>query len=426
MGTLLRGGVVIELEPTSIEIADLRIEQGRIVARGVGLPPLPEDDVVELKGKLVMPGLVCANHHLHMAITRSLPAPPAETYLDGLKWRWRLEDALDLDAVELSGAVGALDALGAGTTTIIDAHASPRAIRGSLARVARGVNEVGLRAVLGYQVSDRSGAAAREEALAETLDFAKLAQGRFRGLVAAAAASTLTTEALAQIKKAAETSAAHLHLALAEDPSDERLSRERFGDSAVARLLEAGLLGPRSVAAHVVHLSWPELSQVIASGAWIAHSPRSNMERQVGYAPAGKFGARSLLGTDGMGADLFAEAKVAHLRSREAGQPVNVLRALANGQRLATEIFGLPIGPLREGAAADLLVLDYRSPAPITPATLVSHIVLGLGARWIESVMIDGVWRVWARKPLSIAPDTLAAQAREVARAVWNRLAAAP
>ena len=421
MGTVLRGGVVVELEPASVEIADLRIDGKRIVARGRSLTPEAGDEVIDLKGKVVMAGLVCGHHHLHRAISRSLPPPAIETFLDDEKWRWKLEEALDLDAVEISAAVGALDALGAGTTTILDQHASPSAIPGSLARVARGVNGVGLRAAIGHQVTDRLGPDVREAALRECVDFGKLAQGRFRGMVSAQACFNLGKETLPALRKAIEASGAVLHLPLAEDPTDERLSKENHGDTPVARLLEAGLLGPRAVVSHVVHLSWPELAQVIATGAWLSHSPRSNMDRQVGYAPAAKFGARSLLGTAGIGSDLFAEARLAHLRSREAGAPYNILRALANGQRLATEIFGEPIGPMREGATADIIVLDYRSPSPITPETLGWHLVSGFGARWVESVMIDGVWKLWKRKSLSVNPDVLAGHAREVARAIFSR-----
>jgi cytosine/adenosine deaminase-related metal-dependent hydrolase len=421
VGTVLRGGVVVELEPASVEIADLRVEGHRITARGRGVTPQAGDEVIDLKGKVVMAGLVSAHHHLHRAITRSLPAPATESWLDDERWRWKLEDALDLDGVEVSAALGALDALSAGTTTIVDEHSSPGAITGSLARVARGVNGVGLRAAIGYQVSDRGGPDKREAALRECVDFAKIAQGRFRGMVAAQAVFTSTDPTLAAIAKAVEASKAVLHLPLAEDPTDERLSRETHGDTPVARLLAANLLGPRTVVAQVVHLAWPELAQVIATGAWIGHSPRSNMDRQVGYAPAAKFGARSLLGTDGVGADMFEEARLAQLRSRDAGAPYNVLRSLANGQRLASELFGETIGPLREGATADLIVLDYRSPSPITPETLAWHLVSGFSARWVESVMVDGVWKLWGRKPLTVNADVLAGHAREVARAVFSR-----
>lgn len=414
---------MVELEPACVERVDLRVEAGRIVARGEALEPAPDDEVIDLSGKVVMPGLVCGHARLRSVLTRAFPSSDSMEYLSAREARWSTEAALDSDALELSAAVGAYEALCAGTTTLIDRHASPGAVRGSLVRLARGINQVGLRAVLSYEVTDRLGPELREAALEETVGFAQKAQGRFRGMVGAHASFTLASETLGRLAEAVARLGVGLDVELSEDPTDERLSQERFGAAPVSRLLSFGLLTPRSVVTHVVHLSWPDLAQVLATGSWLVHTPRSNMEHQVGYAPAAKLGARMALGSDGTGADLFDEARVAYLRAREAGQPVDVLRALANGQRMASEMFGLPIGPMREGAAADLLVLDYRPPAPFEAADLARHLLFGPGARSVESVMVDGIWRLWGRKALSIAPDSLAGYAREAAHAIRARLA---
>ncbi|HVE86717.1 MAG TPA: amidohydrolase family protein [Myxococcales bacterium] len=427
MGTVLKGGTVIELEPASVERVDLRVEGGLIAARAPMIAPQEGDEVVDLNGKLVMPGLVCAHHHLYSALARGMPpvSPAPENFQQVLEriW-WRLDRALTPDMVHVSATVGALDALLSGTTTIIDHHASPSAIDGSLTRVARGVNEVGLRGILCYEVTDRNGPEGTEQGLVENATFIRKAQGRFRGMAGAHAAFTLGHEALGMLRQLVETTGTALHIHLAEDPSDERLSFERFGDVPVTRLLDHGLLQPGTIVAHAVHLSWPELSQVIGSGAWLVHNPRSNMNNQVGYAPAGKFGSRSTVGTDGIGADMFAEVQLAHFRARESGQPIEPLHLLANGHRLVSKAFGMEVGPMREGAAADLLVLDYRSPTPVTAENLEAHLVYGFGARQVESVMVDGIWRLWARRPLSVNPDVVTEQSRQTARELWSRMAA--
>src|SRR5262249_1728102 len=157
----------------------------------------------------------------------------------------------------------------------------------------------------------------------------------------------------------------------------ERMTLAQYGRSPVARLVGAGLLTPKSLVAHAVHLSWPELSSLISTGSWLAHNPRSNMNNQVGYAPAGKFGSRALLRADGIGADMLAEAQLAHFRAREAGQPIDVLKYLANGHRLASQIFETPIGVLQQGAVADLVILDYRAPTELSAANLASHLLFG-------------------------------------------------
>lgn len=425
MSTLLKGGTLIELEPAAVEVADLRVDKGVIVERGQNLATVgEEEDVVELSGKLVMPGFVSTHHNLAAALARGRPrAKDGIAFEDALEQTtWKFENAFDADATQAAATLGALEALSCGTTTVLDSHSSPKAISGSLTRVARGVNEVGLRAVLSYQVTDRYGAMGREEAIEENVAFIKKARGRFRGMVGAHASFTLSNDALEGIKGALQTTGVGLHCNMAEDPADERLSFQRYGDVPVTRMAQNALLSPKSVLAHVVHLSWPDLSQVIATGSWISHNPRSNMNQQAGYAPAGKFGARASLGSSALVADMFAEAHVASLRSRDAGQPIDVLHYLANGHRIASGIFDATIGPLRQGALADLLVLDYHPVAPLDETSLALHLVECMSSRHVEAVMVDGVWRMWARKPLSINAEVVYEHARSAAQAVWTRM----
>jgi len=190
----------------------------------------------------------------------------------------------------------------------------------------------------------------------------------------------------------------------------------------VARLLGAGLVGAKTVLSHGVHVSWPELSELLAAGAWLAHASRSNMASQTGVATAAKFGVRGCFATHMMSLDVLSEAQIAWLRARDSGQPIDALRFLANGQRLATEVFGVPIGPLRVNAVADLLVLDYQPPTPVDESTLAAHILTGLSPRNIESVMVDGIWRLWKRTPLSLKTAEVARAAQESAKAVWARI----
>src|SRR6185369_11036470 len=150
-----------------------------------------------------------------------------------------------------------------------------------------------------------------------------------------------------------------------EDPTEEARSKERYRHTPLERLKEAGLLTERTVLAQCVHVSWPELSSVLDLGAWLVHSPRSNMASQTGTAAAAKFGVRGCLGTDTETLDVLLEAQTAWLRARDAGQPIDVLRWLSNGHRLASIAFGVTLGPLREGAVADLAVYDYRPPTPL-------------------------------------------------------------
>lgn len=420
MGTVLKGGTLVEFEPASVETSDLRIDGGRIVARGPSVTAEKDDEVIELGGRLVIPGLVSAHHHLYATLLRGLKR--ANGFAAELSTLERLEDALTGDDVEASAAAGGLEGLEAGVTTVINVHASPGAVSGSLSRVAHALNGVGLRAVLGYQVSDRKGALVREESLEECTAFAQKARGRFRGAVAFGGLASLSDDALEGVKSARDRTGAMVIASLAQDPGEEKACQDRFGKSPVERLVDVGLVSDRAVFAQNVNLSWPDLSQLLGQGAWLVHTPRSNMASQAGLATAAKFGVRGCVGTDTMTLDVLAEAQAAALRSTDAALPIDLLRFIANGHRLATELFGTPIGPLREGAVADLVVLDYLPPTPLESATLAHHVLHGFSSRQVESVMVDGLWRLWKRKPLAIDASEVARASREAAKGAWQRM----
>jgi len=203
VGTLLKGGIVVELEPACVEQVDLRIEGERIVARGPDLQASPDDEVIALSGKLVFPGLVSSHQRLYGSLGRGMPRPKLENYQELLeKVRWRYEEALDLDAVQVAATAGGLEALQCGTTTLFDLHSSPRAVHGSLLRVGRGLHEVGVRGVLSYAMTDRKGAVGREEGLEESVSFISKARGRLRGQVGSAPLFTVGKEGLEGLAEA--------------------------------------------------------------------------------------------------------------------------------------------------------------------------------------------------------------------------------
>ncbi len=419
--TLLKGATLVELEPPVVERGDLRIDKGRIVARGTALEPLPNEETTDLSGRVVMPGLVSAHHHLHAGLLRGLVRAPGgfgaeQSVLE------RLEDALSLDDIQAAAAVGGLEGLCAGTTTVFNLHVSPRVVPGSLAKVAHGLNDTGIRGVLAYEISERAGAVSREEALEEVTAFISRARGRFRGAVGLSHLGATSNDTLTAVKAVAQGSGAMLLVNVAEDPREEAKSNEQFGAAPLARLLELGLVTERTVVSQGVHFSWPDLSELLARGAWMAHAARSNMNTQTGLATPSKFGVRATLATDVMSLDVLAEGQAASLRARDSGAPIDVLHFLANGHRLASAAFGMTMGPLREEAVADLVVLDYQPPTPLNAETLAAHVLHGMASQHVESVMVDGMWRLWKRKPLSVDAVELARHSREAASAVWSRL----
>jgi putative selenium metabolism protein SsnA len=424
---ILRNGILATLDPQDVERADLRIEGGHITDRHPDLRAVPGEEVVDLDGALVMPGLVNAHTHLYSALARGMPGPvePPRSFPEILaKVWWRLDRALDEESVHLSGLVGAIEAARSGTTVLFDHHASPSFVEGSLATLRRAVQEVGVRSVLCYETTDRNGIAGRDAGVFENRAF--LAGGPTpltRGMVGAHASFTLSDESL-DLLAAATTAGSGVHIHAAEDRCDVEDSRARGGTGVVERLRSHGLVGDGTVLVHCVHLTGEELRNAQDAGAWLVRCPRSNANNAVGRASTALF-RRAALGTDGLDEDMLAEARAAFLGMREAGRDDALeaaVRMLAEGHRLAGRFFGLPLGRLDAGAPADLVVLDYRPPTPLTADNLAGHLVFGLDRSHVRSTMVAGRFVLRDRRIPNVDEVVIFARARRVAADLWRRM----
>ncbi|MDH4340378.1 MAG: putative aminohydrolase SsnA [Thermoleophilia bacterium] len=424
---ILTGGAVVRsLDPVQITGDDLHVTDGRIAADG-GV------ERRDCSGCLVVPGNVCAHTHLYSALARGMPydlAPP-ENFLQILQriW-WRLDRALDEESVRASALIGGMEALLSGTTTLVDHHASPNAIDGSLDVIEDALSSLGVRSVLCYETSDRDGPECAQAGLAENRRFIERERREklplARGLVGAHASFTLSDETLAACAAAARELEVGLHIHAAEDAVDERDSMALYGIGVAARLARAEALDARTLLAHGVHLDDREIALVHAANAFLAHNARSNMNNAVGRARLGALGLRVALGTDGIGSDMFEESRAAFFRLREdhsdAG-PDWSLERLSQGARFVGAAFGeRRFGRLEAGAPADLVVLDYATPAPLTTGSFPGHWVFGLGSRHVRDVMVAGEWVVLDRRLTRMDAQELAAGARVQAERLWKRL----
>jgi len=246
-------------------------------------------------------GMVCAHHHLYSALARGMPPPPKVpgNFLDVLEnvW-WRLDRALDLDMIEWSAKLGALEALEAGTTAIIDHHESPNAIEGSLSVIAAACAEVGVRVNTSFGITDRHGADGAQRGLAENDRY--LSAGG-RGMVGVHAAFTCTDDSLTAAAELAVRHDVGVHIHVAEGIDDV---------GAAARLRH--LSTDRWMIIHGVHLSDDH-----GLRGTIVHNPRSNMNNSVGYADPSRFTNPVALGTDGIGADMLSEFQLAYVKHRD-------------------------------------------------------------------------------------------------------------
>jgi putative selenium metabolism protein SsnA len=418
--------IVTSLDPVRVADSDVWVADGRIANRGEGTR-------IDCSGVLVVPGNVCAHTHLYSALARGMPyeLEPPQDFLQILQrvW-WRLDRALDEDSVRASALVGGMEALLSGTTTLVDHHASPNAIDGSLDVIEDALRTLGIRSVLCYETSDRDGLARAHSGLAENRRFAERVRRDkpplARALIGAHASFTLSDETLAACAEAARELEVGLHIHAAEDAVDDVNSVALNGVGVAGRLAYAGALDSRTLLAHGVHLDGEEIALVHAANASVVHNARSNMNNAIGRARIEALGPKVSLGTDGIGSDMFEESRTAYFRLREDELGVGPdwpLERLAEGARFAGAAFGeRRLGQLVPGAPADLVVLDYAPPAPLHDGSFPGHWVFGLSSRTVRDVMVAGEWVVRDRRLTRVDAEELAAEACTQADRLWKRL----
>ncbi len=402
----------------------------------------PDHARLDGEGRLLLPGLINSHMHFYGFYARGLALTrPMTNFGEILAYLWwRLDRALDRPAIYYSALLPAITAVRSGVTTIIDHHASPNAIEGSLDVIEEALAQVGLRAILCYEVTDRNGRAGRAAGLAENGRYMqKCQQARtadpthpFDGLVGLHAAFTLEDETLAQAGDLAHMLARGCHVHLLEDGIDEAICQERYQAGAVERLRRFGVLGPQTIAAHAIHLDPHGAEWLAESQTLVAHNPQSNMNNAVGRANIFDLLQRGVtvgLGTDGMTPDVRAEARAAHLLHRHHLQDPTVgwgeveRLLLVNNPTIVERTAGWRVGRIAPGYLADMILVDYHPPTPLTPDNLWGHFLFGLVDARVHTSIINGrvVMRAGAFPQLDEA--ALAAASRTCGRQVWQRFA---
>ena len=389
--------------------------------------------------QLVMPGNICAHTHFYGAFARgmAIPGAPPKDFPDILErlW-WRLDRALlDLDT-QYSALVCLVDAIKHGTTTLVDHHASPSAVNNSLDMIADAVETAGVRAALCYEVTDRNGPEEAEAGIGENVRFLHSLKERNSELLAGTfglhAALSLSDETLANCVAAAANLDTGFHIHVAEHEVDEYDSLFKYGQRVVPRLAEAGILGPKSIVAHAVHVDAVEKNILRETGTWVTHQPRSNMNNAVGAADIEgmlRLGIPVCLGNDGFSNNMWAEWKMAYLMHKQVHRDPRrangmdiVQMAIHNNAALADMFWpGKKIGRLVEGAAADIIFVDYHATTPLSAGNLPWHIIFGFESSLVTSTMVAGKLLMHNRQLLTLDEAEITERSRKLAADVWQR-----
>jgi len=423
----------------------LYMEDGKIVNFGPMddlINAYPDVERIDAADQYVLPGNICAHTHFYGAFARGLvtPGQSPKDFTDILqKLWWPLDKSLTLEAISLSTQVMLVDAIKNGTTTLIDHHASPNAIDGSLDVIAEVVEQGGLRVGLCYEVSDRDGPVKSKAGIEENIRFIKAHSraspapnnSRIAASFGLHASLTLSDETLDACREAVPDDVG-FHIHVAEHEVDQYDSLAKTGLRVVDRLYRHKILGPHTIAAHAVHVDAREIDLLAESGTWVTHQPRSNMNNGVGVAQVESMlraGVRVGLGTDGFSHTMWAEWKCAYLlhkawhRDPRRMPGLDVIRmGVYQNAALANSLFPLtPMGVIQPGMAADLIFVDYHPFTPFTPENLPWHILFGFQEGMITTTLVDGKILMRNRKLLTLDEDAICARAQECAARVWEQ-----
>ncbi len=399
----------------------------------------PDEEILDAQGKLAMPGLICAHTHFYGAFARgmAIPGEAPQNFPEILeKLWWRLDKALYWQDIRYSALVCLIDAVRHGTTTLIDHHASPSAIEGSLDIIAEAVEEAGVRACLCYEVTDRDGEELTQAGIEENVRFiekvASEQNSKLAGTFGLHASLTLSDETLERAVGVANELGVGFHIHVAEDMADVRDSLKKSGLRVVERLNEFGILGPQTIAAHCVHVDAYEMEILQETGTRVVHNPRSNMNNAVGVADVPGMLKRGIdvgLGNDGFSSNMFTEMHTAYLLHKLSQGDPRVMggdqvmqMAFQNNAQIANLFFPDPLGQLSVGALADIILVDYVPTTPLTAGNFPWHIIFGVDGTGVDTTIVGGRVLMRNKQLLTLDEEEICAKSRELAGKLWKRL----
>lgn len=398
----------------------------------------PEAEFIDAKQGLIMPGLVNMHNHIYSTFARglSINGYHPQNFLDILEGQWfRLDRELTNEMTYASARVAYLDSIKNGVTTMFDHHASYGEIANSLSALSQAADELGVRTTLCYEVSDRNGAEQMKAAVAENVRFIEAATKRDddmqHAMMGLHAAFTLSDDTLDYCREMTpDTTGFHIHIA--EGIADVADSLAKYQQPIVNRLYQHHILGKKTLAGHCIHIGPHEMALLRDTDTMVVTNPESNMGNAVGTPAALRmFNDYHLLigiGTDGYTNDLTESYKFGnlihkhHLADPNAGWTEIPEMIFGNNPKMANRYFSTKLGVLEPNAAADVIVVDYQAPTPITNENYNSHILFGVNGRNVRDTIINGEIRMKDFEVQGIDEARIWADAKVEAQKLWNRI----
>jgi putative selenium metabolism protein SsnA len=440
---ILKNGRVItqDKDRPYIEDGAVVIEENKIIAVDTTeniLAKYKEEDIIDVDGKVIMPGFINTHHHIYSAFARGMASSgkPNENFLEILEnlW-WKIDKKLSLEDLKYSAYTTYIDCIKKGVTTVFDHNASPFAVTGSLDSIADAAKDLGLRTCLCYEVSDRDGEKIAQEGIDENINFIKKyntdEQNMIKGMFGLHASFTLSDETLRKCDEELKGLNAGYHVHVAEGIDDLEQCLEKYGKRVVERLRDMNILRDKTIAVHCIHVTDDELNILRDTNTMVVHNPESNMGNAVGCQPFLELHQKGItigLGTDGYTSDMTESMKVANIIHKHVKQNPSVawgevpVSMFENNRKIAQKYFSGDLGILRAGALADVIVVDYDPLTPMNENNINSHILFGFTGKDVVTTIIDGKVIMQDRKLVGINEKEIFKTSREVAKKLWDRM----
>ena len=453
MALIIRNGLVLTFEPDTLgsEI----IDNGAVVIDGdtiVRVGPsgqleseYPNAEVLDAGGKIIMPGFVIAHTHMPYVLGHNQPVDFSQLrsfwdMLQKMGWEW-LEDITTGEGIYASTRYAAMKMLKSGTTTVCDLVEAPNALPGPLEYSVRAIDEIGIRAQLGYEVTERVPGVSIlekldpemaqrgfEENLRLFKQLSSLSHGRITPRLGVHTAYTNSFETLKQARTYADTHGCGIQIHIAEIP--RAFLVEKYGKSAPEVLEENGLLGSDVVAAHCIDLTDGDLEILERNKVNIAHTPMTNSLGGNGVARVTEMlekGMNVALGHDCFftldTAEYMRYCYLVHKAHHANPMVIPPFQLMDMVLSHGAKALGMEhqIGTLKPGKKADIILLEPDSPTPVTPATVMSYFTMTFTGRDVHTVFVDGRKVVEDRRLTTGDEEEIKADCIAEGRALWKR-----
>ena len=397
----------------------------------------PQAEFIDAKGGVIMPALINAHTHIYSALARGLSIKgnnPTNFYevLDGT-W-WAIDRKLMLSGTKASADALYIDCIKQGVTTIFDHHASYGEIPGSLFEIAKSAKEFGIRSCLCYEVSDRDGEEKCLQAIKENADFITYCQEQKDPMLAAMfgghALFTISDKTFERMVEANNGRTGY-HIHVSEGMNDVYDSLQNYGRRPVQRLQDHDILGPKTILGHCINVNTAEIEIIKNTDTMVVNNPESNMGNAVGTCPVlqlHKAGILLGMGTDAYTNDMLESIKVALPAQRQNACLPNVGwcevtdMLFKNNAKIGEKYFDAKLGVLEAGAAADVIVMDYKPFTPFDHTNIDGHMIFGMTGRQCQTTIANGKLLMKDRELVGIDEEAVNARILEESKKLWGAL----